>query len=156
MVHNLYWSTWTHGSSWQRKIYSQDIFQIKNLSKIVIYASPLEKKLSENKGFFRIPYMYIYSRTWTVWGQSVYTPHCSIFFSPPLYYNDSWTKYQYNVNTILGVIHYEGSFVSSDQYKQLWLVNELEILRPDNSFRPLTLSLTSGSLALGTEAIWMT
>lgn len=114
------------------------------------------KKLSENKGFFRIPYMYIYSRTWTVWGQSVYTPHCSIFFSPPLYYNDSWTKYQYNVNTILGVIHYEGSFVSSDQYKQLWFVNELEILRPDNSFRPLTLSLTSGSLALGTAAIWMT
>lgn len=65
------------------------------------------------------------------------------FFSPPLYYNDSFTKYQYNVNTILGVIHYEGSFVSSDQPKQLWLVNELEILQPDNNFRPLALIVTS-------------
>lgn len=156
MVHNLYWSTWTLGSSWQRKIYSQDIFQIKNLSKIVIYASPLEKNYQKIKDFF-VFLTCIFTVGLEQYGVNLCT-HLTVvfFFSPPLYYNDSWTKYQYNVNTILGVIHYEGSFVSSDQYKQLWLVNELEILRPDNSFRPLTLSLTSGSLALGTEAIWMT
>lgn len=155
MVHNLYWSTWTLGSSWQHKIYSQDIFQIKNLFKIVIYASPLEKKYQKIKDFF-VFLTCIFTVGLEQYGVNLCTHLTVVLFSPPLYYNDSWTKYQYNVNTILGVIHYEGSFVSSDQYKQLWFDNELEILRPDNSFRPLTLSLTSGSLALGTEAIWMT